>query len=100
MLHILWEYRVEAAKRAAFEEHYAGNGSWALLFGKNPSYRGTLLVRDQADPGHYLTVDSWENEASFKDFKREFGREYEALDKRCEALTEEERCLGWFETVG
>lgn len=100
MLHIVWEYRVEAEKRAEFEKHYSGSGSWALLFSKNPSYQGTLLVRDQDDAGRYLTVDSWQDEESFKAFKKKFGEEYEALDKQCETLTEEEHCLGWFETVG
>ncbi len=100
MLRILWEYRVREEKRAEFERRYARTGDWAALFQKSPAYRGTTLLRDLADPGRYLTLDAWDDDASFHKFKQDFAAQYDALDRTCAALTEEERCLGHFASVG
>ena len=99
MLHILWEYRVPAGKRSDFERHYNSNGTWAGLFRRDPGYRGTTLLRDPEDPARYLTLDAWDDAASFHRFKKEFAAEYAALDQQMETLTESERHLGSFETA-
>ena len=49
-----------------------------------------------AMPRHYLLTDRWRDLASLEAFRRDFAEEYEALDRRCEALTEDERLLGYF----
>jgi len=74
VLVIVWEFRVKAGRKAEFEQRYGPRGDWAQLFRRSPAYRGTDLLRDTADANRYLT-----------------------LDRECEALTESERCLGWFE---
>ncbi|MGH9600921.1 MAG: antibiotic biosynthesis monooxygenase family protein [Terriglobales bacterium] len=99
MLHILWEYRVGEEKRPDFERHYSSHGTWAELFRRASGYRGTTLLRDPKDRGRYLTIDVWEDAASFHRFKTEFAAAYAALDKHMEALTESERHLGTFDSV-
>ena len=99
MLHILWEYRVGEDKRSEFERHYNGNGTWAALFRRDAGYRGTTLLRDPEDGGHYLTIDVWDDAASFHRFQQDFAAEYAALDRQKEALTESERHQGTFESL-
>ena len=99
MLHILWEYLVREEKRTEFERHYHGNGTWAVLFRRDPGYRGTTLLRDPEDPARYLTIDAWDAAASFHRFQQQFAAEYAAIDQQMEALTESERHLGTFETI-
>ncbi len=99
MIHILWEFRIRNEKRAEFEKHYAGNGSWAKLFSKARGYRATRLLKEKGASGRYVTIDAWDDAECFEAFKAEFGREYEELDKVCEELTEDERKIGVFEEV-
>ena len=64
---------------------------------RSPAYNGTELLRDTADATRYLTLDRWESAAAFEAFKRQNAQPYAKLDAECEALTENERCLGSFE---
>ncbi len=100
MLHILWEYRVPAAMRSEFERHYNRDGAWAELFRRDSGFRGTTLLRDPEDAARYLTIDGWDDRAAYQRFRQGFGAEYAALDRQMEALTESERHLGSFESVG
>jgi len=98
VLHILWEYRVRRDRIREFEEHYGGEGTWARFFRSGQGYRETRLLRDRGSPVRYLTIDVWDDLASFQAFSETHAGEYGAIDRRCEAFTEEERCLGHFET--
>ena len=95
MIAIPWTYRVKPECEAAFEAIYSPRGDWAKLFRQAAGYGGTELLR-RAD-GRYATVDRWSKAADFERFKEQFHAAYDALDKRCEALTLEERFLGRFE---
>lgn len=99
MLHILWEYRVPAGKRADFERCYNSRGTWAELFQRSSAYRGTTLLRDPGDPARYLTLDVWDDDASFHRFRQEFAAEYAAIDRQMGAFTEFERHIGNFEPL-
>ena len=55
---------------------------------------GTELLRDKTAAGRYLTMDRWTSAVAFDDFKWDHGVEYEALDARCEAWTENETKIG------
>ncbi len=88
-----------AEKRSEFERHYRGDGTWAELFRRGSGYRGTTLLRDPADAARYLTLDHWDDAASFHCFKKDFAAEYAALDRQMETLTESERHLGSFEAL-
>ncbi len=98
-LRILWEFRVRENRTGEFEEHYAGNGTWARFFRRGKGYRETVLLRDREVPGRYLTMDIWDDLESYRAFSEANAEEYKEIDRRCEALTEQERCLGFFETT-
>ncbi len=97
MIETIWTYRVKAERREEFERRYRGDGDWAKLFGKASGYRGTTLLSDVKESNRYATVDRWESREAMESFKREFGPEYEALDKICGELTESEEHVGVFE---
>jgi len=80
----------------AFEERYSARGAWVSLFAKARGYERTVLLKDEADPRRYLTIDVWRDAASHEAFRRDFAAEYQALDREGEALTESERWLGRF----
>lgn len=92
----VWEFRVAADLAAEFERHYGPAGTWAQLFGHSPDYIETLLLKDAATPGRYLTVDRWRSAEGFRSFRSRFAAQYEQLDATCETLTLDERSLGAF----
>jgi len=91
-----WEYRVRPEAVAEFERVYGADGDWVALFRRAAGYLGTELYRDLEAPGRYLTIDLWESEDACRAFRTRFAAEFEALDRRCEALTLEEREIGRF----
>ncbi len=99
MLHILWEYRVRPDRRREFEAHYRSDGTWAAFFRGGRGYRETILLSDREEPGRYITIDVWIDLESYHAFSEQHAREYEEIDRRCEELTDEERCLGFFEVL-
>lgn len=99
MLHVLWEFEVDAASRAAFESAYGEDGAWVALFRRGDGYGGTSLLRDSAHPGRYLTVDRWQSRAHYEAFQQQHAAAYAALDRRCENLTLAEKLIGYFEEL-
>lgn len=96
MFVVVWHFEVAEEKIAAFEAAYGPQGEWAQLFGASPRYGGTELLRDAYVPGCYLTIDRWASEADFRAFRKEHDKEYEALDRACDALTAKETRVGAF----
>lgn len=96
---VVWEFRARPGREREFEAAYGPAGEWARLFGGAPGYLGTELQRDLRDPGRYLTLDRWASPEAYDAFDAARGAEYEALDRRCEALTAGETRLGGFVTV-
>lgn len=99
MLQIIWEYRVSQEHQESFEKFYGAEGDWAMLFGQSAEFRGTILLRDRAVEGRYLTIDSWSEASAFERFMERYGAEYKALDVRCEEWTAYEMKVGAFETL-
>jgi heme-degrading monooxygenase HmoA len=95
-IEIVWEFRVTPEHEAAFEAIYGPEGAWAELFRRDPGFLGTELLRDVAERGRYLTIDRWTSPAAFESFRRRWAEEYEALDQRCEPLTQQELAVGSF----
>lgn len=95
----LWEYRVRPDRIREFEAAYGPTGEWAQLFRRAPGYLGTELLRDNDLAGRYLTVDHWESREACDAFRQRFGAEFQALDERCEQLTESETPLGSFSAL-
>lgn len=96
----VWEYEVPAQTEAEFLRHYTPEGTWAHLFRRARGYQGTQLYRDRHRATRYMTVDHWVDEAAYREFRREFAAEFEALDQTCAGLTRHEAHLGDFESAG
>ena len=99
MIATIWRFRVHAEHVAAFERVYGPEGDWAKLFAYAPGYAGTELLKQEGEPGVYLTMDLWQGEDEFNASKTLLARDYDALDRRCEAYTCEETWLGLYRIV-
>lgn len=96
----VWEYEVAPGSEPEFLRQYAPGGTWASLFRRAKGYLGTELYRDRRRASRYVTVDHWFDEAAYREFRREFAADYEALDEACAGLTRHEAHLGDLEPVG
>jgi heme-degrading monooxygenase HmoA len=96
----IWQYRIRADRRAEFLDAYRPGGAWTTLFSRDASYIDTKLLQDTRDPERYVTIDTWLSQAACRAFRARYADEFEALDMKCEALTEAEQALGDFEQVG
>ena len=94
MFVVVWQFEIAEEKVSAFEAAYGPDGAWAQLFRRSADYKGTELLRDAYVPGGYLTIDRWTSEEAFRAFRKDHDREYEALDRECDALTAKETRVG------
>jgi quinol monooxygenase YgiN len=60
---------------------------------------GTELHRDANTKGRYVTIDRWNSREGYETFRSQHSAAYQALDARCEELTERETPLGAFYSV-
>ena len=90
----VWQYVVEDGQRAAFEHTYGPEGEWVQMFSHADGYLETELLSDAEDGGKYLTIDYWVSKEARNAFRLDFADEFQALDRRCEELTVQERFLG------
>ncbi len=97
---ILWEFRPRPGREREFEAAYGPDGDWARFFRGGDGYLGTDLLRAGGGEGRYVTIDRWTSKAAYEAFRARLLAEYEAIDRRCEALTERETALGTFTAVG
>lgn len=93
---VVWEFRIRASKRRAFERAYGPDGEWAMLFRKAKDFLGTELIRDAHDETRYLTLDFWKSRKEYERFKRQNREMYQLIDQRCESLTTRESEVGLF----
>lgn len=94
MFVVIWQFEIAEDKVPAFEAAYGPEGSWAQLFGASADYKGTELLRDAYAQGSYLTIDRWTSEEAFRSFRKQHDKEYERLDRECDALTGKETRVG------
>ena len=90
MFIVIWDYIVAESQEAEFERVYGPEGEWTQLFKQGKGYLGTELLRAMDHPRHYLTIDHWDSSSAFDSFQENYHVEYEAIDARCENLTERE----------
>ena len=95
---IVWEFKPNADSEPEFERIFGPGGDWARLFQKAQGFVNTELLRDEARPERYITVDRWASEEDFRRFRVQFREEYEALDRQCQEYISEERRIGSFAT--
>ena len=96
MFVILWEYEVKPGCEEVFEKMYGPKGDWARLFQADPHYRETRLLRDISRARCYFTLDYWDTEKDFMQFKAAHAAGYAKLDRATEGLTLSERRLATF----
>lgn len=92
----MWEYHVPPESVDQFRELYGSHGEWVKLFRRAAGFVETTLFQDSKDHRRYVTVDRWESEASFREFRATFAAEFERLDRAGELLTLGENPLGEF----
>jgi heme-degrading monooxygenase HmoA len=97
VVQFIWEFIAREDKTLEFERHYSSTGDWARLFQKTKGFRGTELLRDSENERRYIAIDRWENHEAHIAMRGRFAKEYEELDRKCEAFTEMERRVGVFE---
>ena len=93
----LWEFEVKPGCEELFQSVYGADGEWVRLFRSDPSFIETRLLKDPAAENKFVTLDFWESREAYESFKELNHAAYVAIDKRCESLTESERCFGNFE---
>lgn len=91
---IFWTYLVKPDQVDAFIKYYGDDGEWAKLFRRHALYVGTVLYRSQGELERFLTVDTWETESAFEEFKSSYWDDYQAMDDVCDGFTREETKLG------
>jgi len=98
MFVILWEYEVKSGCEESFESAYSTAGPWVRLFQRDPRFLHTRLLRDLTRSRFYFTLDYWESESAFRQFKQENQAAYSEIDKLCDGLTLSERLLTNFQS--
>jgi heme-degrading monooxygenase HmoA len=96
----IWEFLAAPGKAEDFARVYGPEGDWVRLFRRAPGYIKSELHRDAANPRRFITIDYWESEAAWNEFKVEYTADYEDLDVKCEEFTVRESQLGRFTRVG
>ena len=94
-----WEYLVAPDKTGMFVRFYGPAGDWVQLFRRAPGYIRTELHRDRSNLQRFLTIDYWESQDAWQEFRRQFAEEFEALDAKCEEFTSRESEIGRFEPI-
>ena len=97
---LVWAYEVRAEREEAFARDYAADGLWAQFFARGTGYLGTELLADTAQPLRYLTIDRWTTPDAYAAFRAEHRADYDAIDRRCDELTEQEQFVGAFVLAG
>jgi GNAT superfamily N-acetyltransferase/heme-degrading monooxygenase HmoA len=92
----MWEFRVRDGRTGEFLQHYGPGGTWERIFRRAPGYLGTELLRNDADPCRFVTLDRWTSRAALAAFRQHFAKEYADLDRQCAACTTTETELGAF----
>jgi heme-degrading monooxygenase HmoA len=99
-MQIVWEFIVREESVEEFQAAYGPQGSWVKLFERAEGYLGTVLLRSDQASNKFLTIDQWEDDASYKRFRQQFAAEYAELDARLAGLTLSETRIGAFEQLG
>ena len=94
----LWEYEVKPGCGESFQSAYSPQGDWVRLFQRDPHFRETRLLQDFSRPRFYFTLDYWDSETSFEQFKAANQADYAAIDLANEPFTVTERRLATFTT--
>jgi heme-degrading monooxygenase HmoA len=93
---IIWKFQAKAGCEDDFERAYGPDGEWVQLFNRGDGYLSTELLHEEDRKGHYFTIDRWQSPTAYEAFRDRWRSQFDALDQRCESLTEEETKIGTF----
>jgi heme-degrading monooxygenase HmoA len=93
---VIWQFQVRAGMEPTFEAIYGPAGDWVALFRTGEGFLRTELIHSRTEPQVYLTLDYWTSAEAYEAFRQRHSADYQAIDARCEELTEEETDLGQF----
>jgi hypothetical protein len=94
----MWEFQIRAGMERRFEKVYGAQGDWARFFSQDASFIGTELMHNLIQ-GMYVTLDFWSSPEAYDEFRNQHVANYNALDRKCQGLTESEREIGSFVRV-
>ncbi|HKS76106.1 MAG TPA: antibiotic biosynthesis monooxygenase [Terriglobales bacterium] len=97
---VIWEFRVLHGKEDQFEQAYGPQGVWADFFRTGEGYLRTELVCDANLPGRYITLDFWNSQKLYEEFRAQNAARYDSIDAECEVMTGSEIEIGRFARVG
>jgi len=90
----IWQYTIAPRHRAEFLAAYRPGGDWTELFARDAAYIETQLLQDVDDSNRFITIDIWKSKADRDAFREQYCQEFEDLDRKCEAFTQQESFLG------
>jgi heme-degrading monooxygenase HmoA len=96
---LVYEYEIDPAGVARFEQVYGPDGEWAGFFRGSAGYLGTELFRDPARPGRYLVIDRWVSAEAAARFLADRAEEYQRRTRDTAHLYLREARLGAFDAV-
>lgn len=96
---LVYEYQVDPAGVARFEDTYGPDGQWARFFREGAGYLGSELLCDPTRPGRYLVIDRWISAEAAARFLADRAEEYRQRSRDTAHLYLREVRLGAFDVV-
>jgi heme-degrading monooxygenase HmoA len=96
---LVYEYQVDPACVARFEDMYGPEGNWARFFRGSAGFLETELLRDLTRPGRYLVIDRWISAKAAARFLADHAEEYRRRSNDADHLYLHEVRLGAFDAV-
>jgi quinol monooxygenase YgiN len=96
---LVYEYQIDPARVARFEELYGPDGEWARFFRGAAGHLGGELLRDSTRPGRYLVIDRWISAEAAARFLADPTEEYQRRSRDTAHLYLREVRLGAFDAV-
>ena len=82
----LWEFEVKSGSEELFERTYGPAGEWVPAVPR--------LLRDAKHERVYVTMDLWDSQEAYQEFREKYAKDYAEIDRKCEGLTVTEEPLG------
>ncbi len=97
MLRRIFQYYVEPDNDRLFNILNGPKGDWEKFFKKSDFFIDTQLLKDEEQPGKYVTLDMWVSREKFDEHVSQNQGEYDDLCARNAELYSECRLVGNFE---
>ncbi len=98
MYYLVWEYEVDEANQAKFEEAYSRAGAWFKLFEPCGDFLGHELIKNTTGKS-YVLIDKWMDKKSYESFVKSVQLEYDHLNEISKALYSSEKQIGTYLTL-